>query len=154
MARSSVLCSSSGSASVARGLNWAALQGPRRSGQPEICNTGHFLGPLCKLLCSCWFRSPRPLKLFEQLNLSSFLSTTSWMKTRRRNSASVEQTILTIHLKEENQHQMCVPSPPLQLIWQSLHFWTMGKECWNKLASLEATLVWNSAQRLTHKGKV
>ena len=44
---------------------------------PRFATQVIFLRPLCKLLCSCWFRSPRPLKLFEQLNLSSFLSTTS-----------------------------------------------------------------------------
>ena len=34
---------------------------PRRSGQPQICNAGHFfLWPLCKLLCSHWFWCPIP----------------------------------------------------------------------------------------------
>ena len=132
MARSSVLCSSSGSASVARGLNWAALQGPRRSGQPEICNAGHFFEASLQTALLLLVQEPSPLKTIWAIEFIELFKYDQLNENKEEEQRKCWTNKLTIHLKEENQHQMCVPSPPLHLIWQSLHFWTMGKECWNK----------------------
>ena len=152
MARSSVLCSSSGSASVARGLNWAALQGPRRSGQPEICNAGHFFEASLQTALLLLVQEPSPLKTIWAIEFIELFKYDQLNENKEEEQRKCWTNKLTIHLKEENQHQMCVPT--------AQHSSWFGKVCiseqWerNVETSLEATLVWNSAQRLTHKGKV